>query len=92
MEVSLDTRYGYRNGSEVYSREELVAELGSAMVMAALGVGTDAQLDRSAAYIDGWRRALRDDPKAVVYAAGRAQRAADLVLGVTPTEHTEEER
>lgn len=73
-------------GSPTYSREELVAEIGSAMIAAAIGIGTDAQLDQSAAYVDGWRKALRDDPKAIVYAAGRAQKAADLVLGETGEE------
>jgi antirestriction protein ArdC len=68
-----------RFGSESYSREELIAELTSAFVSTEAGIGTDT-LPRSAAYIDHWRKALEDDPRAVVVAAGKAQKAADWIL------------
>lgn len=70
--------------TESYSREELVAELGAAMVSAVVGVQTPATLENAAAYIAGWRRRIAEDPKAVVWAAGRAQRAADMVLSAEP--------
>lgn len=68
-------------GSEDYSREELVAEMTSAFVCG--NVGIDVDVPQSAAYIANWREKLVDDPKAVVQAAAAAQKAADLILGVT---------
>lgn len=68
-----------RFGSDDYSREELIAEMTAAYVAQDAGIGTDT-LPRSASYIDNWRSVLSDDPRAVVVAAGRAQKAADWIL------------
>jgi antirestriction protein ArdC len=68
-------------GSPDYSREELVAEITSAFVCGAAGIAP-ATLDASAEYIAGWLAALRADRRLVVVAAGLAQRAADLILGI----------
>ena len=67
-------------GDAVYSREELVAEFTAAFLCEHVGT-LPATMENSAAYIAGWRRALTDDPQAVVWAAGKAQRAADLIIG-----------
>jgi antirestriction protein ArdC len=68
-------------GSGRYAREELVAEIGGAMLCSATGVATEASLrDDSAAYIAGWLKALGDDRKLVVVAASHAEHAADRVL------------
>jgi len=69
-------------GSADYSREELVAEMASAFLCGHAGIAP-ATLENAAAYIDGWLNALRGDQKLVVQTAGKAQRAADLILGVT---------
>ena len=45
--------------------------------------GVDPDIPQSAAYIAGWRRALGKDAKLIVQAAGKAQRAADRILGVS---------
>lgn len=66
-------------GSPVYSREELVAEFCSAFICATVGI--DSTVNNSAAYIGGWMKSLHDDPKMVVFAASRGQRAADYILG-----------
>ena len=66
-------------GSAVYSKEELAAEFGSAFLCAHAGI--QGTLDNSAAYIDGWRRALKADNRMVVSAASQGQRAADFILG-----------
>lgn len=63
-----------------YSREELVAELTSAFLCAEIGID-NSTLDQSAGYIQGWLGALAGDVKAVVIAAGQAQRAADFIQG-----------
>ena len=70
-------------GSPDYSREELVAELSGAFVLAAAGI-SEPTIEQSAAYIDGWRRALSSDAKLIVQAAGAAQKAADWIIGVRP--------
>ena len=69
-------------GSPDYSKEELVAELGSAFLCAAAGISPPT-IEQSAAYIDGWRRKLKDDKRLVVQAAGQGQRAADWILNIT---------
>lgn len=68
-------------GSKPYAREELVAELGASFLRGEAGINGEAELDQSAAYIASWLKSLADDPKLVVWAAGRAQKAADLILG-----------
>src|SRR5215475_10112420 len=68
-------------GSEPYAKEELVAELGSAMLAAMTGVGS--RTETNAAYIENWLQVLRGDRKFVVQAAAAAQKAADLILGTT---------
>lgn len=66
-------------GSGDYSREELVAELGSAFLCAEAGIDNSTQ-GNAASYINGWLEALLGDPKAFVIAAGQGQRAADFIM------------
>lgn len=65
-------------GDKDYAREELVAEIGSAI--AALELGFQPDIEQSAAYIDHWRKALADDPELVTVAAQRASKAVDLLF------------
>ena len=69
-------------GSETYSKEELIAEMGSAFILHYLGMGTsdDTLLANSAAYIQGWLRALQDDRKLIVFAASQAEKAANYII------------
>ena len=80
-------REGYQEsapfGSPVYSREELVAEFAAAFLCQEAGIDA-SRLDQSAAYIASWLRALQDDRRLAVAAAGQAQRAVDHILGYTP--------
>lgn len=69
-------------GSEEYSREELVAELGSAFCCSLLGLD-NSLIEESATYIGGWLKTLKSDPKAIVLASGQAQKAADFIRGVS---------
>lgn len=71
-----------------YSKEELVAEMGAAMLCGMAGIDN---LDQSAAYVDNWLQSLRNDKKLVVQAAALAQRAADHILGTTFEETKEAE-
>ena len=70
-----------RFGSERYAREELVAELASAFCCATVALDNSI-LENSAAYIESWIASLRRDPKAIVVAAGQAQKAADYIKGI----------
>jgi len=67
-----------RFGSEVYSKEELVAEICSAFLAndAGLNLGTN-----SVAYIGGWLKKLKEDKTLILSAAGKAQKAYDYIIG-----------
>lgn len=67
-----------RWGDEGYAMEELVAELGSALLCADLGVTPEIREDH-AAYITSWLKVLRGDKRAIFSAAGYAQRAIDYL-------------
>lgn len=67
--------------SEDYSKEELVAEVGSAALMNYAGIETVKSFRNSAAYIQGWLQALRNDNKLIIQASGQAAKAVDFILG-----------
>lgn len=69
-------------GDPTYGFEELVAQITSAFLCCHAGIANTTPTDAS--YIAGWLKVLKDDPKAIVRAAGQAQRAADFLLGGTP--------
>ena len=75
-------------GGTAYGREELVAEMAAAFLCAAGGVGP-ATVENSAAYLQGWAKALKGDKRLVVNAAAAGQKAADWVLGVKPQDFRE---
>ena len=91
-------RDGYESGippfgSETYLREELVAQFGAAFLSNEAGIYA-SRLEQSTAYIASWLRALHDDRRMVIAAAGQGQRAADHILGrspETPNEASKEE-
>lgn len=64
-------------GSKDYAREELVAEMGSAFLCAALGIEPSV---RHADYIGSWLDVLREDNRAIFRAASLASKAADWLL------------
>lgn len=67
-------------GDEDYSREELIAEIGSAMLCNRIGIETASVFRNSVAYLQSWLQALRNDKYMVVWAASRAEKAAKLIL------------
>ena len=73
-------------GSADYSREELVAELGSAMLCTVAKLNSEKAFNNSVAYIQGWLHALANDNKMIVWAASRAEKAARYILGKEPRE------
>lgn len=68
-------------GSDEYSREELVAEIGSASLMNIIGIETDKSFRNSAAYVQNWLSVLRNDVKFIVSASSKAEKAVDYILG-----------
>lgn len=68
-------------GSADYSREELVAETGSAMLCTKVGIDCDKAFKNSVAYIQSWLKALKNDNKMIVLAASRAEKAAKYIMG-----------
>lgn len=70
-------------GSENYSKEELVAELGSSYIMNFLGIETIKTFRNSARYIKNWLQVLKNDNKFIVSAASKAEKAVNFILGNT---------
>ena len=68
-----------RFGSETYSKEELIAEMGAAFLCAYSGI-ENTTIQNSGAYIRGWLERLKSDKKMVVQAAQKAQKAVDYIL------------
>ena len=66
-------------GSEDYSREELVAEMGSAMLCHIAGLNCEKAFKNSVAYLQSWLKALKNDPKMIVWASSRAEKAARYI-------------
>ena len=69
-----------------YAKEELVAEIGAAMLMQQYGV--DPNVAMMADYVRGWQRAIADDPSLIVSAAQKAQKACDRITGYVYVEET----
>ena len=67
-------------GSESYSAEELVAEVGAAMLAGIVGI-SPATLANSASYLQSWINRLRSDSRLIISAASQAQKAVDYILG-----------
>ena len=74
----LDRDLGRKSwGDEGYSREELVAEFGSAFLCADLELHQEAR-EENAAYIATWLEVLKNDNRAIFAAAAHAQTSSRL--------------
>lgn len=69
-------------GSHEYSKEELVAETGAAMLVFEAGIDSEKAFKNSVAYIQSWIKSLKNDPKMIVWAASRAEKAVKWILGI----------
>lgn len=67
-------------GSEEYSKEELVAEIGSATILNIIGIETNKSFRNSSAYIQNWLSVLRNDVKFIVSASSKAEKAVEYIL------------
>lgn len=77
LHLGLDAMFG----SETYSKEELVAEIGSASLLNLLGIETEKTFKNSAAYCQSWLKVLKNDNKFIVSAASKAEKAVKYILG-----------
>lgn len=68
-------------GSEEYSKEELIAEIGSANLMDIIGIETKKSFRNSTSYIQNWLSVLRNDVKFIVSASSKAEKAVKYILG-----------
>ena len=70
-----------RFGSERYSKEELVAEIGASMLCGVAGI-EHKTIDNSASYIKSWLQALEDDKTLIVKASQQAQKSSDYIQDI----------
>lgn len=74
------------------AREELVAEIGSALLCADLGIVPELEpRPDHAAYVGSWLSVLGDDKRAIFQAAAHAQRAVNFLHALQPAASEERE-
>ena len=77
--LNRDLKNGF--GTEKYSKEELIAEIGAATILNSLGIENDESFQNSASYIGGWLRKLHDDKRLIVSASSKAEKAVRYING-----------
>jgi antirestriction protein ArdC len=95
-ESRLNRTFGAGFGDELYSKEELIAEMGAAFLSAIAGIANEHTDRNTTAYIQNWISQLQEDNRLIVQAAANAQRAVDSIIRTTfesegETEEREEE-
>ncbi len=79
VESRLNRSLNGRFGGEKYAKEELVAELGAARIAYELGFSARV-LSNSAAYLDAWIAALRQEPQFILTVMGDVEKASQMIL------------
>jgi antirestriction protein ArdC len=77
--LNRETLYEYGKSKEIRAAEELIAEIGAAMLCAQLGMEPTEREDH-ASYLASWLTALRNDKRAIFRAATAAQAGSELIL------------
>jgi antirestriction protein ArdC len=80
-ETRLNRTFGAHFGDELYSIEELVAEMGAAFLCAIAGIANENTERNTTAYLQNWVSKLEEDNRLIVHAAANAQRAVDSIVG-----------
>ena len=75
--LRLNRALGNAFGSDDYAKEELIAEFGTAMLLGSFGIQGEL---RNVEYINNWATVLSKEPKFLITAAQRAQKAVNYVL------------
>ena len=83
----LKRKMGSGFGDEDYAFEELIAEMGASLLCRHYNIlPTDALedgLENQVSYIAHWLKRLKSNPKLIIQAGSKAQRAMDYILGTT---------
>ncbi len=83
----LDTTANF--GSEEYSKEELIAEIGSAALVHYAGLETPQSFRNASAYCQNWLQVLKNDKRFIVSAASKADKAVTFILNRKEVEENE---
>lgn len=67
-------------GSEPYSREELLAEMGASFLCSSAQIDFNKIVENNVAYLSGWLKVLKEDSKFIFKVAAEAQKAVDYIL------------
>lgn len=78
-EKRLNRAMGKHFGDDPYKMEELVAELSAAMVGNTLGFDKRI-LDNNAAYVNGWVKELRENPKVILSVMADVNKASNMLI------------
>ena len=70
-----------RSGDELYSKEELVAEIGAWYLTGLCNLDPKDNMINSQAYINGWVKKLQEQEKEVIYAMSQALKGVELIIG-----------
>ena len=92
----LNRKMGMGMGSNEYAFEELVAEMGASLLCRHHNIlPTDALedgLENQVSYIAHWLKQLKSNPKTIIQAGSKAQRAVDYILGTTFEDNKNDEK
>jgi len=69
-------------GSDVYSKEELVAELSASFVLGVTGIATKETETNSAAYLQSWIKSFKNDTKMIFWASKEATKSTNYILNI----------
>ncbi|HEY5591323.1 MAG TPA: zincin-like metallopeptidase domain-containing protein [Paludibacter sp.] len=69
----------HKFGSQDYSQEELVAEMGAAYLCGITSIQRQT-IENNAAYIKSWIMTFKDDSKVLIMVATQVQKAVDYIL------------
>ena len=76
----LESGASARFGSVTYSKEELTAEIGSAMILNRLGIETEKTFKNSTAYVQNLLQVLKNDKKFIVSASSKSEKAVNYIF------------
>lgn len=67
-------------GSEKYSLEELISEISATFLSNKCGLDSEKLFENSISYISHWKEKLSKEPKLIIQASSKAQKATDYIL------------
>ena len=73
--------FGYGIDEKARAKEELIAEIGASVLCKYVGVDSEGQFQNNVAYIEHWKSFLEEEKGAFIYAACRAQKAVEFIIG-----------